>query len=98
MIDLKSKRITVTGGKGFLGTHLIRKLKEDRDCQNVFIAELPEYDLRKLENIKKMFDEQTESDSEAEGTTEEDCSVTLLKKHIRNHKRALRESEWVKPG
>jgi GDP-L-fucose synthase len=58
MIDLRTKRITVTGGKGFLGTHLIRKLKEDRGCQNVFIADLPEYDLRKLENIKKMFDEQ----------------------------------------
>jgi GDP-L-fucose synthase len=54
MIDLKTKRITVTGGKGFLGTHLIKKLKEDRGYQNVFIADLPEYDLRKLENIKKM--------------------------------------------
>jgi GDP-L-fucose synthase len=58
MIDLKTKRIAVTGGKGFLGTHLIRKLKEDRGCQNVSIADLPEYDLRKLEDIKKMFDEQ----------------------------------------
>jgi GDP-L-fucose synthase len=58
MIDLKTKRITVTGGKGFLGTHLIRKLKEDRGCQNVFIADLPEYDLRKLEDIKRMFDDQ----------------------------------------
>jgi len=58
MIDLKTKRITVTGGKGFLGTHLIRKLKEDRGCQHVFIADLPEYDLRKLEDIKKMVDVQ----------------------------------------
>jgi len=44
---LSNKRITVTGGKGFLGTHLIRKLKEERKCQNVFIADLPEYDLIK---------------------------------------------------
>ena len=44
-MDLSNKRITVTGGKGFLGTHLIRKLKEERKCQNVFIADLPEYDL-----------------------------------------------------
>ncbi len=58
MIDLKTRRITVTGGKGFLGTHLIRKLKDDRGCQNVFIADLPEYDLRKLEDIKKVFDDQ----------------------------------------
>lgn len=58
MIDLKSKRITITGGKGFLGIHLFRKLSEDRGCKNVFIADLPEYDLRFLENVKKMFDTQ----------------------------------------
>ena len=58
MIDLKTKRIAVTGGKGFLGTYLIGKLKEDRGCKNIFIADLPEYDLRKLEDIKKMFDDQ----------------------------------------
>lgn len=58
MINLKTKRITVTGGKGFLGTHLVRKLKEDRGCQYVFIADLPECDLRKLEYIKKIFNEQ----------------------------------------
>jgi len=58
MIDLKTKRITVTGGNGFLGTHLIRKLKDDRGCKDVFIADRPEYDLRVLNDIKKMFDDQ----------------------------------------
>ena len=58
MIGLKSKRISVTGGKGFLGTHLVKKLKEDRGCQNVFIADMPDYDLRQIESIKKMFDDQ----------------------------------------
>jgi len=57
-MDLSNKRITVTGGKGFLGTHLIRKLKEERKCQNVFIADLPEYDLRVLKDIKRMYEEQ----------------------------------------
>lgn len=57
-LDLSKKRITVTGGKGFLGTHLVRKLRIDGGDKNVFVADLPEYDLRLLENIKKMFDDQ----------------------------------------
>ena len=57
-MDLSKKRITVTGGKGFLGTHLVKKLKEDHGCQDTFIADLPEYDLRVLEDIKRMFQEQ----------------------------------------
>lgn len=58
MLELATKRITVTGGKGFLATHIIRKLKEDRNCQNVSIADMPEYDLIVLENIQRMFEEQ----------------------------------------
>jgi len=53
----EGRRITVTGGKGFLGKHLIRKL-EEKDCKNVMIADLPEYDLREKENILKMYEEQ----------------------------------------
>lgn len=56
-MDLSKKRITVTGGKGFLGTHLVRILKKARGCQNILIADLPEYDLRNIEDIKKMFDD-----------------------------------------
>jgi len=58
MLDLKYKRITVTGGKGFLGTHLIHKLKEERGCSEVFIADRPEYDLRDIQSIRKMYEEQ----------------------------------------
>jgi len=56
-MDLSKKRITVTGGKGFLGTHLVRILREARGYQNIFIADLPEYDLRNIGDIKKMFDD-----------------------------------------
>ena len=59
MIDLKTKRITVTGGQGFLGGHLVRRLRENRGCkENVFIADLPEYNLRDLGSIRRMFDDQ----------------------------------------
>ncbi len=51
------RRITVTGGKGFLGTHLVRNLKS-RGCERIMIADLPEYDLRNKEDILKMYDEQ----------------------------------------
>jgi len=57
-MDLREKRITVTGGKGFLGTHLVHQLRKERGCKNVFIADLPEYDLRVLKDIQRMFDEQ----------------------------------------
>ncbi|MCK4306998.1 GDP-L-fucose synthase [candidate division WOR-3 bacterium] len=58
MIYLKNKRVIVTGGKGFLGTHLVKNLRSKRECKDIYIADLPEYDLRDLEDIKKMFDDQ----------------------------------------
>lgn len=57
-MELRNERITVTGGKGFLGTHLLKKLREERGCKNLFIADLPEYDLRLIDDIKRMFDDQ----------------------------------------
>jgi len=51
---MKEKRITITGGKGFLGTHLIHKLKE-KGYKYLFIGDLPEYDLLKLQGIKRMY-------------------------------------------
>lgn len=54
MIDLKKKRIAVTGGKGFLGWTLVEHLRSTRGCANVEIVDLPEYDLREPESVRKM--------------------------------------------
>ena len=56
-MNVKIKRITITGGKGFLGTHLINKLSE-WGSQQITIADLPEYNLINLEDIRRMYDEQ----------------------------------------
>jgi GDP-L-fucose synthase len=58
MIDLKEKRVTVTGGKGFLGKVLLDNLEKERQCPKISVADLPEYDLRTLAGIEKMFVEQ----------------------------------------
>lgn len=54
MLNLKEKKIIVTGGAGFLGKFVIKKLKE-RNCKDIFIPKIEEYDLRNLEKIKKMY-------------------------------------------
>jgi GDP-L-fucose synthase len=53
---MKNKRITITGGKGFLGTHLINKMEEE-GYKYLYSAGIPEYDLIKLEDIKRMYDD-----------------------------------------
>ncbi|MCL4417558.1 MAG: GDP-L-fucose synthase [Actinobacteria bacterium] len=54
MLDLKTKKIIVTGGAGFLGKNVVKKLNENR-CKNIFVPTIEEYDLRDLAAIKKMY-------------------------------------------
>lgn len=51
---LKNKRVTVTGGKGFLGRHLISRLA-GYGCLSVDIADLPEYNLTDPADIRRLF-------------------------------------------
>lgn len=51
---LSNKRITVTGGAGFLGTHVVKKLRE-RGCQNVFVPRSKDYDLVDNEAVKRLY-------------------------------------------
>jgi GDP-L-fucose synthase len=52
----KDKRIVVTGGAGFLGYYVCKGLKE-RDCKNILIPKIEDYDLTKVEDIQRMYDD-----------------------------------------
>lgn len=52
----KNRRIVVTGGAGFLGSYVTKGLK-DRGCEQILIADIDKYDLCKVEDIKRMYDE-----------------------------------------
>ena len=54
---MKHRRITITGGKGFLGKHLIKAL-ETRGYDHILVADLPDYNLIRPEDIGRLFDEQ----------------------------------------
>ena len=56
-ITMKDKRITITGGKGFLGKHLIKAF-EARGCTQILVADLPDYNLTHAEDIRRLYDEQ----------------------------------------
>ncbi len=56
MIDLPSKKIVVTGGGGFLGKHLLRRL-EKAGCNDVFVPASREYDLTRSDAVERLFEE-----------------------------------------
>src|SRR5450830_614898 len=56
MLDLTNKQIVVTGGQGFLGTHLVKRLKEHGATKIVPLAH-HDYDLRDRAQVQRMFDD-----------------------------------------
>mgnify|MGYP001089679325 CR=1 FL=1 len=53
---MKNKRICITGGKGFLGRHLVKAFT-DRGYKKVTVADLDDFDLRTLDGITGMYEE-----------------------------------------
>ena len=54
MVFFADKRVVVTGGAGFLGSYVVKKLKE-RGCKNIFVPKIEEYDLRDRDAIIRMY-------------------------------------------
>jgi len=49
-----NKRVTITGGTGFLGKYLVSQL-EKRECQNIFIPRIEDYDLVNMDAVKQLY-------------------------------------------
>ncbi len=54
MISIAEKRVVVTGGAGFLGTHLLQRLKR-AGCRHVFVPTYPEFDLTLHSDVERLF-------------------------------------------
>jgi GDP-L-fucose synthase len=53
-MNWSEKRVVVTGGTGFLGSHIADELRE-RGCQHVFVPHLYDFDLRSRDNTRAMY-------------------------------------------
>lgn len=52
--DWKNQRVIVTGGAGFLGTHLVNHLRE-QGAGDIFVPRKQDYDLRQPEAVARMY-------------------------------------------
>jgi len=51
---LAAKRLLVTGGAGFLGKHVVKKL-EKKGCREIFIPRSKDYNLVDMEAVKRLY-------------------------------------------
>jgi len=51
---LTGKRVVVTGGSGFLGRRVIKRL-EDSGCAEIFVPRSADYDLRQLDAVEQLY-------------------------------------------
>jgi len=54
MSRLRKKRVLVTGGAGFLGRYVVRKLREV-GCSEIFVPRSRDYDLVQMDAVRRLF-------------------------------------------
>ena len=55
-MKIESARVLVTGGSGFLGQHLVRKISE-RGCKDIIVPRKARYDLTREEAVERLLSE-----------------------------------------
>ena len=54
-LDIAKSRIIVTGGAGFLGSHVVREF-ERRGAKNIIVPEYPAVDLRERDSVRQLIE------------------------------------------
>lgn len=79
-----NKRVVVTGGTGFLGTHLLEKLNA-AGCGSVFVVRSGDYDLTTEEGVTRLFGDLAGGKGEARAWPKGGSSVADIVIHLAGH-------------